>query len=141
MTSKIVFDRAIMELMQLFARIARVDLKDCVVDDTQVIFIVGPGDVGKAVGAKGANIRKMEAACKKRVKVAEFNDDCCQFVANLCAPAKVKDCKLEGKVVTVVPGDLQSRGLIIGKNASTLRKYESIVKRYFPIDEIKVTSN
>lgn len=127
-----------MQLMSLFSKISHATVKDCIVDDQQLVFIVGPGEVGKAVGAKGANIKKMENASKKRVKVVEFSDDLLGFVANLCAPAKIKDMQLEGKVVIITAEDHPSRGLIIGRNAYTLRKYEAITRRYFEVDEIKV---
>lgn len=138
MTSKIIFDQQSMQIMAMFEKMSRATIKDCIMDDNQAIFIVAQGEVGKAVGPKGANIKKMEKQLNKRVKVAEYSDDVCQFVANLCMPAKVKQVTLDGKIVKVEPADIQSRGFIIGRNASTLRKYEGIVKRYFEIDEIKV---
>lgn len=127
-----------MQLMSAFSKITNAHVKDCIVDDQQVVFIVGAGEVGKAVGSKGANIKKMEQASKRRVKVVEYSDQLCQFVANLCLPAKIQSVDQEGKIVIVTTADLPSRGLIIGKNASTLRKYESITQRYFDVDEIKV---
>jgi len=138
MTSKIIFDQASMQIMAMFEKLSRATIKDCIIDDAQAVFIVAQGEVGKAVGPKGINIKKMERQLNKRVKVAEYSDDVCQFVANLCMPAKVKSVTLEGNIIKVAPADLQSRGFIIGRNASTLRKYESIIKRYFEIDKIKV---
>jgi len=34
--------------------------------------------------------------------------------------------------------DLKTRGLLIGRNAAHLRSYEEIMKRYFPVKELKV---
>ena len=45
----------------------------------------------------------------------------------------------EGGIVFLDPKDLKTRGLLIGRGASNLRFFEAIVKRYFPIDELKVT--
>jgi len=136
--AKVLLDMETMQLIALFSKISHATVKDCISDENQLVFIVAQGEVGKAVGAKGANIKKMEQQSKKRVKVMEYSDDICQFVANLCAPAKIKSIVQEGKVVIIESADHPSRGLIIGKNASTLRKYETITKRYFDLDEIKV---
>ena len=40
-------------------------------------------------------------------------------------------------IVTIEAQDHSSRGLMIGRNASNLRRVESIVQRYFKVEEIK----
>ncbi len=82
----------------------------------------------------------MEALLKKRVKVVEYDAEATKFVTNLCAPAKIASVVVEGDTATITPVDFQNRGLIIGKNANILRKYEMITKRYFPIEHLRVAT-
>ena len=40
--------------------------------------------------------------------------------------------------MTIIPIDRKTRGFLIGKNASNLRFYEEITKKYFSIKKIKI---
>jgi N utilization substance protein A len=139
MSSKIVYDTGTMQVIVHFEQMTRARVKDCIITENQVIFIVEPGDVGKAIGPRGANIRRIEAALKKKVKIAEYSDELVSFIKNLVYPIDVREVKeLDDGVVVLVPPDLKARGLLIGRNAQTLRAYESVVQRYFPVKELKV---
>lgn len=138
MASKIVFDTQVMGIMSLFDKITHASLKDCIQFEDAFVFIVDKGEIAKAIGKGGANIKLLEKKLGKRVKVAEFADNAMQLTCNLMYPAKIKDCKEEDGVITLESQDHSSRGVMIGRNASTLRRVEGIVKRYYPISEIKV---
>jgi hypothetical protein len=49
-----------------------------------------------------------------------------------------KEIAEEDGVFILTPVDLKTRGMLIGRNATNLRAFESIVQRYFPVKEIKV---
>ena len=136
--AKIKFDIDAMKFMSMFENMTGAKLRDCIISESSVIFIVEEGDIAKAIGRKAANLRSIENSLKKKVKVAEFSSSISKFIENLVYPAKVREIKQDGKIVTVTAADSQSRGYIIGRGASVLRNYEAIVKRYFDIDEIKV---
>jgi N utilization substance protein A len=139
MSSKIVYDTGTMQVIAHFEQMTRARVRDCIITEQQVIFIVEPGDIGKAIGPRGANIRRIEAGLKKKVKIAEFSHELVTFIKNLVYPIDVREVKEQDDgVVVLVPPDLKARGLLIGRNAQTLRAYESVVQRYFPIKELKV---
>ena len=138
MSAKIVFDINAMKFMSLFENITRSKLKDCIVKDALILFIVQPGEIGKAIGSKGANVKKLERLLKKRVKVVEFSPEPVNFIKNLIHPLQVIDVIEDDGTYTLTASDLKTRGLLIGRNASHLRAYEDVVKRYFPIQELKV---
>jgi N utilization substance protein A len=140
MNSKVVYDTGTMQVIAHFEKLTGARLKDCVIGDQQVFFVVEPGDAGKAIGPKGANIRRLESALKKKVKVVEFSHELVSFIKNLVYPVDVKQVREEEDgVVVLVPPDLKSRGLLIGRNAQTLRAYEAVVRRFFPVKELKVS--
>jgi len=138
-SAKIVYDMSAMKFMSLFESITRSKLKDCIIKDTVVLFIVHPNEIGKAVGAKGVNVRKLERILKKKIKIVEFSPEPVNFIKNLVHPLQVKEITEDEGVYTLAPVDLKTRGMLIGRNASNLRAYEEIVRRYFPVKELKVT--
>ncbi|RJQ17038.1 NusA-like transcription termination signal-binding factor [Candidatus Woesearchaeota archaeon] len=125
------------KLISLFEKITHAQVKDLFLQQ-QPIFVVAPGELGKALGKNKMNLFRLENMLKKRVKVVEFSDSVLQFVLNVIAPLKVTDIKQEDKIIILTGNDMKTRGYLIGRNASNLRNTEAIVKHYFPIDEIKV---
>ena len=138
MSAKIIYDVDAMKFMSLFETITRAKLKDCIIKETMVMFIVQPDEVGRAVGPKGANVKKLERILKKKIKIVEYAPEPVNFIKNLIHPLQVKEITEEDGVYTLTAADLKTRGFLIGRNASHLRAYEEVVKRYFPIKELKV---
>lgn len=136
--SRIVYDTAAMQVIALFAQLTRAELKDCIISERQVVFVVEPGEMGKAIGPKGANVRRLEHKLQRRVKIVEFSHEPATFIKNLVYPLDVKNIAERDGVYVIAPADLKTRGLLIGRNAQNLRQLEGIVQRYFPIKEIKV---
>jgi len=135
---KIVLDTQAMQTIALFERMSGAHVKDCIPNEEQIVFIVNEGEIAKAIGKGGRNIRDLEHMLKKRVKVIEFNLDLTLFIQNVVAPIELREVRAEDDVYFMDAKDLKSRGLLIGRGASNLRFFESIVKRYFPIKELRV---
>lgn len=132
-------DAQTLQLIGFFEQMTGAQVKDCVSGEGQIFLIVEQGEAAKAIGKGGKHVRDLENRIKKKVRIAEFDSDIIQFIQNLIAPIELSEAKLEDDSLILRTKDLKSRGLLIGRNASTLRFYESIVQRYFPIKEIKVT--
>ncbi|MBN1644762.1 NusA-like transcription termination signal-binding factor [Candidatus Woesearchaeota archaeon] len=138
MMSKIIYDSTSMKIMSSFEMITKSRLKDLVVGDEVLLFIVNPGEIGRAVGAKGVNVKKLERIFKKKIKIVEFASELVSFIKNLAYPLKVADIIEEDGIFTIIPVDSKTRSILIGKNACNLRFNESVIKRYFPIKELRV---
>lgn len=137
--SKIVYDSDLLKLMNLFEQITKSNLKDCFVDDNGLLtFVVQEGEIGKAIGKKAVNVKNLEKMLNRKIKIVEFNPHLLQFVKNLIIPLKIEEADQEEKVVILTSPDINTKGLLIGRNAKNLRNTEKIVKKYFDIDEIKV---
>ncbi len=135
---KIKFDIDAMKFMSLFESMTGAKVRDCIISEASITFIVEEGEIAKAIGKGASNIKRLEAKLKKKIKVAEFSNEITKFIQSLVYPAKVQDIQYDGRIVTISAADTQSRGMMIGREANILRAYESIAKRYFDIDEIKV---
>jgi len=132
-----VYDAAVMQIISLFEHLTRAHVKDCM-NGNPVIFVVHEGEMAKAIGKGGANVRNLERKLKKRVKVVEFKPGVLEFVKNLVAPLRLQHAELVDSKLVLTAKDLRTRGLLIGRNASNLRGYEAIIQRYFPIEELRV---
>ena len=131
-------DLSAMKWISLFEQVTNASVKDCFSQNERLIFVVKQGDIRKAVGKNGSNIKKLEGMLKKKLKIVEHSEDLVKFVTNVVHPCKVKEISVEDDVVFIVPVDSVTRGYLIGRGAVNLRGFEEIVKRFFDVKEIKV---
>ena len=133
------YDSETLKLISLFEKITRSNLKDIIPYKESYIFIVEPGQLRKALGKENVNLKKIQEALGKRIKIVEFNKDVKTFIKNLVYPLKVTEVTQDEYTLVVKGADHKTRGLMIGAKAQNLRFYESIVKNYFPeVEEVKV---
>ncbi len=136
---KIKYDQTAMLFMNVFEKITHAKLKDCLETEHHIVFVVQPGQIGKAIGKMATNIKKMENALKKKVRVVEFNPIKIEFIKNLLYPRKYKGIEEKEGIIYVYGDNMEENSIIIGKKAQNLREIEKIAQRYFEdIKEIKV---
>ena len=112
-------------------------VKDCIVND-RLIFVVEENQIAKAIGKNGINIKRMENALKRKIKLVEFSNDVLQLVKNILHPIGMLDVKNEDGVITIYGKDINAKAMLIGRNHTNLYNLTSMVKRYFDVNEIKV---
>ena len=134
---RIKYDSELIKLITLFESMTGAGVKDCIAGDS-LIFIAEENEMGKAIGKGGANIKRLESALKKRIKVVEFSSDVLQFVRNFVYPAEVAEIKNDRGIITVNGKDANTRAMLIGRNHQSLKQLNDIAKRYFDIEEIKI---
>jgi len=127
-----------MKFMSLLEQLSGVAPKDLINEPERATFIVPEGSIARCIGKGGVVVKKLENLLKKKVKYVEYSDQLIQFVKNVVAPLELANVEEENGVVTMHARDHQTRGLLIGRSASNLRFFETVVKRYFPINELKV---
>ena len=135
--AKIKYDSEMIKLMAFFESMTGAKVKDCI-SDGKLIFIVEENNMGKAIGKNGANIKRLESALKRKIKLAEFSDDVLQFVRNLVYPADVAEIKNDNGSVTIRGRDTNTKAMLIGRDRQNINSISGIVKRFFDIREIKV---
>ncbi len=137
--SLVKYDNESLKVMSLFEKVTRTRLKDSFVDNNGLLtFIVNERELGRAVGKQAVNVKKLEKLLNRKIKILEFNSNIINFIKNLIYPLKAREIKQEGEEIIIEDPDVKTKGLLIGKNAKNLRNTESIVKKYFQINEIKV---
>ena len=119
-----------------FQQVTSAMAKDCIDEDDRIVFVVANGELGAAVGKRGANVVTLEKLLKKKITVIEHSDDAVKFAANIFFPAKM-NAVLTGDKLTVKV-DENDRKYVIGKGGSKIKLARLLLKRHFNINDIKV---
>ncbi|MDO8660800.1 MAG: NusA-like transcription termination signal-binding factor [Candidatus Woesearchaeota archaeon] len=134
----ITLDTNAIQSIQLFERFTRARCRDYIPQETISLFIVEPDNIGKAIGKQAVHVKQLEQALRKKIRIIEYSAELRQFLENVIAPLRIARFEEHDGIILLTAKDLKTRGMLIGRNASHLRAYETIIKRHFPIQEIKV---
>lgn len=95
--SEITISEDAMRMIAQFENLTGAGARDCVVDDKfgRILFVINPGEMGLAIGKKGASIKKASDAFGKKVEVVEYNPDKVQFIRNCFLPVQVQTVTFE----------------------------------------------
>lgn len=135
-----------MRLMSLFQSETRVTARDCVEDEKldRIIFVVNTGEMGKAIGRRGANIQGLQRRIKRNVEIAEYHEDPAAFLRGIFNPKFVSEVKLntrdDGSRQAVVLVDPQKKGLVVGREGRNAEKARMLARRYFDISRVSINS-
>jgi len=135
---KIKYDSDLMKIISIFESATGARLKDAISAEGSLILIVQEGDMGRAIGKNGSNIRKMENLLKKKIKVAEFSSDTSRFAENLMMPLQAKNIEVLDGVISIYCNDTKTRAMLIGRERSNINFITGILRRYFEVKEVKV---
>jgi len=130
------YNSEIIGYINVFESVTKAKVKDCYLDK-QLVFIVEQGEIGKAIGKKGSNVKRVSNLLKKSVRVIEFNNNVEIFIKNLIMPVNGKIYKEGDGVVFIELGSNADRASVLGKNKKNLKELKEVVNKYFNV-EIKV---
>ncbi len=124
--------------LTLFEGLTGASVKDCMIQDDKVIFVVKKGDMGIAIGKGGMNVEKMRELIGKKIEVIEHSDDPVEFIRNLFKPIKinVKLLEVKGKKIAQIYVNPQYKGLLIGKGGKNINKAKELARRHHEIEDI-----
>ncbi len=132
-----------MRYMSLLQDLTGAVARDCIIDreNNRIIFIVRPGDAGKAIGRRGANINRLRQLLNKEIEVLEYAEKLEDMVKNIFAPARVLGVKVvnrEGRKIVYVTVDPNDKGRAIGRGGRKVSVARLVLKRYFDVDDVKI---
>ena len=121
-----------MGLSSLMEKITRARVKDCFTDEENTIyFVVAPGDLGKAIGKAGSNIKRMQQELQSKIKVIEYSDDVTEFIKNIIYPLRVQSISKEMDAVVIKETNKKAKSLLIGRQGRNIKLINRAVKRFF----------
>jgi NusA-like KH domain protein len=134
-------DSTTIEAIQVFEKITGAQVKDTFEYKDRRVFVLMPGNVKKALGKDNKTLDKLEKAFNSKIKLVEFSEDVTKFIVNFLKPLKISSIVEKDAKVHITGEDQKTQGLIIGAKAQNLRGLETIVQKYFKIEEITVGEN
>ena len=101
--------------------ITKARIKDCIEEPERLLIIVAETDISKAIGRGGENVKQIERALNRKIKIVEFNPNLISFIKNLVYPLKIIDAVDEDGVVTLTASDVrETRGYAVSEEMRNL---------------------
>lgn len=129
-----VLDTETIKIINTFESMAQVRVRDCILNDN-IYFLVEEGDMGKAIGRAGANIKVAEKMFKKRIFVYEWNPDIKTFAKNNIPG--INSINIVGKRLHIKIAKSAAGGAF-GARGARMNVIRMFFKRNFGIEEVKV---
>lgn len=138
--SEITFSNETVQYISLASKYSGAIIKDCIVEDDRIFFVVEKGNMGVAIGSKAKNLEKMRTLFKKNVKFVEFDEDKKRFVENLCKPYKVNSIDIEGDDASIVKIKVNPRdkSKLIGKGGININMIRKLARRHHSIKDVQI---
>jgi N utilization substance protein A len=118
-------------LMNALEKVSRVDAKDCIKTNNVISYLVDEKKVGKAIGKKASNIKKLENSAKQRVEIIGFYKNPQDLVKNTFK-VEIKDAKKKGKNL-IIEVDADNKKKILG-NIGRLKRIQELMKRNYSLN-------
>lgn len=135
---KITYDTSLIQYINLFESLTKAKIKDCLLYNEQLTFIVQEGNLKKALGQNNAKIKKLQYLVKKKLKVVEFSPKLEVFTLNLLYPLRPKSILLKDNALYIYTQGTKQKGLLIGRDSKNLTALKLALSRYFNIKDIRI---
>jgi N utilization substance protein A len=140
---EITFSNETVQYINMASKYSKASIKDCLVEDDRIIFVVEKGQLGIAIGSKAKNLEKLRTLFKKNIKFVEFDDDKERFIRNLCKPYQISNIITEGDEnssmvrvrIEVSPRD---KSKLIGKGGRNINMIRKLAQRHHPIKDVQI---
>jgi len=134
----IVFDTETIRTINLFETVSQASVKDCIMMDDRVYFLVDEGGL-KKIKENGQLLKNLEKMLNKKILIFEFSKDVSTFLKN--SIKGIREIKIrsekEEKVVEISVEN-SSRSLVIGRNGKNIKALRQILKRNYNRDNLVV---
>jgi N utilization substance protein A len=126
----------------MFENVTRARVKDCMIKDEKLIFIVPKNQIILAIGKHGENLKRLKDLFKKNIDIIGFSPELENFVKNVFHNFKLQGIQVEkrdDKSYVYVTVNLRDKGKIIGKDGQNLKLAKEIVTRHFDVKDIIIS--
>ncbi|VVC02886.1 KH domain protein [Candidatus Burarchaeum australiense] len=126
-----------MKCIELFESQTGAIVKDCLIGEEGIAFVIKEGEMGRAIGKGGSSLERARKAFGKPLFVVESADDIKDFVVNLLKPVPISNLNIQEKDNTrtaIVTVDARDRGAAIGKGGERIKMEKALLRRRFNAD-------
>ncbi len=133
------YDLETIKYINLFENLTGSHVKECLLNNERLVFIVKAEEIKRAIGKNGFNIKKFEHITNKRIKVVAYSTDPIFFVKSFIAPIIAKKIEVENDIINIYVVSISEKGLLIGRERKNIEILKSVVKRYYKeIKDVKI---
>ncbi|WP_370574136.1 NusA-like transcription termination signal-binding factor [Methanomethylovorans sp.] len=123
----------------LFESLTGATVKDCIVEEDRIIYVVKAGYMGAAIGRNGDHINRIKKTVDKHIELVEYSDDPVIFIKNAFGPVTVKSVNIttrNDKRLAYVDVSNKEKGLAIGREGKNIEKVKMVAQRHHDIDDV-----
>ena len=123
-----------LSIFSAFEKVTHVMPTDYLATENFMIFLVTPETLGKAIGAKGANIDKLRQALMKRVVIIGDSSDPEAFIRSFFGNVNISNIEernIMGESNYLVTVDEKDRGIAIGRDGERIKAAKVLLKKKF----------
>ncbi len=135
----IVFDSNTIKTINLFETLTHVEVKDCIINEDSIYFLVEEGKLEELKNNNGMNVKNLEKVFNKKIRILEYSKDLVDFLKK--SVKGVKEIKVrnekDGKIVELTV-DNSFKSIVIGKNGKNIKVLRQILKRNYQVDDVVV---
>jgi N utilization substance protein A len=137
---KVTLSDEALQLAGLFEQETGATVRDCLIDDDQVVLLVATGEMGQAIGPGGERVNRVEDQIGKTITLVEDADRPEDFVANALAPAAVYNVTISEDEETVAYAEVaeEDRAVAIGTDGQNIETARRLAARHHDIDTVEL---
>ena len=137
----IVIDNRIIEYRALFARVTKIEVKECMENEDMVVFIIQERKMAEMFKRNPDVVNRLREKINKHILIAESSRDLLSFIKNLYFRYGVKEIDIrwnQGQIDIHVGVDPNEVGKAIGKEGRNVKLMKEIVGRFFEIKNLSI---
>ncbi len=127
-------DQETLGLSSHLEKLTRARIKDCFSEDDLIIIVVAPGQMGRALGKAGINIKRIQNQLGKTIRLVEYNESLEKFIRNFVHPLRPQEVSIDEDCVIIRDINKKTKSLLIGRDGKNLSLLKRAVRRFFSVD-------
>ena len=126
--------------INLFERVTRIKSSACFDYAGNLVFLVKPALVSRAVGRDGMNVKRLSGIVHKRIKIIAIPSQNAgsleRFTLSIIYPNKIKQIQITDNEVLIRAG--KSKASLIGRDRARELELQGVLENLFKIQKLRI---